>query len=139
MRPRILTLAALLSVALVAGVRSERPPQQKKAAANFVVGTVEKLDKRTSPFFGDGERTDYTATVKVDKVERGDQIKPGDTIKVTWFHVTKRPSKLVPAAYGHGYPVVAKSKIRAWLLEGKDKTFGVIYNSGGIEALKTEK
>src|SRR5262249_14366942 len=113
MRPRILTLAALLSLTLIFGVRAERPPQPKKAAANVVVGTVEKLDKRTAPFFGDGVRTDYTASVKVDKVERGDQVKPGDTIKVTWYHVTKRPSKLVPAAYGHGYPVVAKSKIRA--------------------------
>src|SRR4051812_42856664 len=128
MHLRILTLAALLSLVLVAGVRAERPPQQKSAAASVVVGTVEKLDKRTAPFFGDGVRTDYTATVKVEKVERGDQVKPGDTIKVTWFNVTKRPSKPVPGAYGHGYPVKEMGKIRVWLLEGKDKTFGVIYN-----------
>jgi hypothetical protein len=139
MRLRILIPTALLSLVLVAGIRAERPPQQKKAAANVVVGTVEKLDKRNAAFLGDGVRTDYTATVKVDKVERGAQIKEGDTIKITWYHVTKRPSKPVPGAYGHGYPVVDKSKIRVWLLEGKNKTFGVIYNSGGIEALKTEK
>jgi hypothetical protein len=139
MRLRTLIPAALLSLTLIFGVRAERPPQQKKAAANVVVGTVERLDSKASPFFGDGEITDYAAKVKVDKVERGDQLKPGDTINIGWFHVTKRPSKLVPGAYGHGYSVKEKGKIRVWLLEGKDKCFSVIYNSGGIEPVKTEK
>src|SRR5262245_31970422 len=118
MQPRNFTLTALLCLPLVAGVRAEIAPQPMSTAANVVVGTVDKVATSTAPFGGDGVRTDYTATVKVDKVERGDQVKPGDTIQVTWFNVTKRPSRAFPGAYGHSYPAKEKSKIRVWLHKG---------------------
>jgi hypothetical protein len=133
MRPRNFTLTALLCLALVPAVRAERPPQQKNVASDVVVGTVEKVTTSEKAFGGDGVLTNYTATLTVDKVERGDSIKPGDTITVTWFHVTKRPSRPLVGAFGHQYPVKEKGSIRAWLLKGRDKTFGVIYNSAGIE------
>jgi hypothetical protein len=137
MRSHYFALAALLSLALVSTTRAERPPQPRSAATDVIVGTVEKVTTSTSPFGGDGVSTTYMATVKVDKVEKGTNVKEGDTITVSWYKVTKSPSRPLPGAYGHSYPVKEKGQIRAWLLKGKP--FGVIYNSGGIETIKSGK
>ena len=139
MRLRTLPLVAVLSLVVVAGARAERPPQQKNTATDVIVGTVEKVTARTSPFGGDGVSTTYAATIKVTKVEKGKNVKEGDTINVSWYRVTKSPSRPLPGAYGHSYPVKEKGQIRAWLLKGKGETFGVIYNSAGIEAIKSDK
>lgn len=114
---------------------AERPPQDKKTATDVVTGTVVKVTIKDSLFGGDGVKTDYTAEVKVDKVERGD-TKPGDTIKVTWFHVTKRPSRPLAGAFGHAYSVKEKEMIRVYTIKGKGDDFGVIYNREGIEKVK---
>jgi hypothetical protein len=132
-------LAVLLGVVLVAAARAERPPQPKSAATDVIVGTVEKVTTSTSPFGGDGVSTTYTATVKVDKVEKGTGAKEGDTITVSWYKVTKSPSRPLPGAYGKSYPVKEKGQIKAWLIKGKGKAFGVIYNAGGIETVKSDK
>src|SRR5262245_21745035 len=116
MRSRII-LSVIVLLLTVGLLPAERPPQDQRIATDVVTGTVEKLTTKESAFGGDGVRTDFTATVKVDKVERGENVKPGGTIKVTWFHVTKRPSRLLPAAYGHGYGVKEKDAIRAYLLK----------------------
>jgi hypothetical protein len=136
---RTLSISLTVFLALAVTARAERPPQPKSAATDVIAGTVEKLTTSTSPFGGDGVSTTYTATVKVDEVEKGKNVKPGDTITVSWYKVTKSPSRPLPGAYGHGYPVKENGKIRAWLLKGKDKSFGVIYNHAGIETLKTDK
>jgi hypothetical protein len=135
----MLAFCVCVFLALAVTARAERPPQSRTEATDVVVGTIEKLTTSTSPFGGDGVSTTYTATVKVDEVEKGKNVKPGDTITVSWYKVTKSPSRPLPGAYGHGYPVKEKVKIRAWLLKGKDRSFGVIYNHVGIETLKPDK
>jgi hypothetical protein len=133
MRPLLSCLALLgLSTALLA----ERPPQDKKVATDVVVGTVKKVSTKESPFGGDGVRTDYTAEVEVKSVDRGENVKKGDTVKVAWFHVTKQPSRFIAGAFGHGYGVKENDTIRAYTVKGKGGDFEVIYNREGIEKVK---
>jgi hypothetical protein len=130
---RCFTALALL-LALTVAARAERPTQPKKDATLIVTGTVQKVESANEKFGGDGVLTKYTAQVKVDKVEKGKDAKPGDTIDVHWFQVTKRPTLAFPGAYGHKYDVKEKAAVRVYLVKrGDDKGFEVIYNSEGIE------
>lgn len=130
MRTRTFLLAALV---LAAEARAERPPQQKDTATDVVVGTVEKIKTDEKKFFDDGVRSEYTATVKVEKADKGD-LKAGDTISVKWFRVTRFPSKPVAGAAGHAYPAAKeKETVKVWLIKSKDGTYGVIYNKDGME------
>jgi hypothetical protein len=116
---------------------AERPPQGKALASHVIVGTIEKISTKEMPFGGDGVQTDYTAEVKLDKVERGSTLKPGDTITLSWFNVTRKPSKFFAGAYGHAYDVKEKDTIRAWMLSaGKAGQYRVIYNADGVEKVK---
>jgi hypothetical protein len=129
-------LAVPVAVVLAAGVAlAERPPEPREKADLVVVGTVKKVGTKQGTFGGDGVQTNYTAEVEVDQVDRGKGARAGETIKVTWFHVTKTPSRPLPGAYGHHYAIKAKEKARFWLRKG-DKEWSVIYNSDGVEKLK---
>jgi hypothetical protein len=134
-------LSALVAVLIFAVVaRAERPPQAPEKAQLVVSGTVTKLTTATTAFAGDGVRTDYTAEVVVDAVDRGDTVKAGDTITLTWFHVTKRPSGPIVGAFGHDYPIKEKDKAKFWLMErGPQVPKGVwvvIYNKNGVEKIE---
>lgn len=131
---RTLLVIAVL-IGFTSSLHAERPPQKKESANAVIVGVVEKIAKAESPFFGDGVRTDYTATIKVEKAEKG-SLKAGDSITVKWFHITKKPSLPVVGAFGHGYPVKEKDTVRAWLLANKEDSYTVIYNQDGMEKVK---
>src|SRR5207302_1314214 len=77
---KVRAIAAGLVVILVAGARAERPPEPRDDARLVVVGTVKKVTTKKSEFGGDGVRTDYTAEVAVDRVEKGEGVKPGETV-----------------------------------------------------------
>jgi len=94
---------------------AERPPQSREKATVAITGTVKSIATKTSSFGGDGERTDYTAEIVVDAVTQGDKVKAGDTITVTWYHVTKLPTKPIVGAFGHSYPIKEKDKAKFWL------------------------
>lgn len=127
-------LVCIVVVMLVASVvQAERPPQSREKADLVVVGKVAKLATKDATFGDDGTMTTYTATVKVDKVEKG---KAGDTITVTWFRVTKSPSKPLPAAYGQDHKLKEKDTATFWLMEGGKDRWNVIYNSKGVEKAK---
>ena len=49
-------------------------------------------------FGDDGVLTNYQAELKVQAVEKGKDVQKGDTIKFSWFQVTKRPTKAFPGA-----------------------------------------
>src|SRR5262249_43777544 len=108
MKTRVPVGAALAAAVLVAGARAERPPEQRDDAKLVVAGLVQKVTTKKDKFGGDGVRTDYTAEVAVDKVEKGEGVKPGDTIKVSWFRVTKNPSRPFVGAFGHAYKIKEK-------------------------------
>ncbi len=137
MKARWVAMASVVLGLLVAGVQAERPPQKRDDAKLVVVGTVKKITPKESKWFGDGISTTYTAEVAVDKVDRGRGAKAGETIQVTWYRVTKTPTKPPPAAYGHSYPIKAKDRARFWLTgEPRGKgAWTIIYNSNGVEKL----
>jgi len=124
--------AALALLAVASAANAERPLQKRDKADLTVTGKVEKITTKTSKFGNDGEMTTYTAKVAIDKVEKGDGAKAGDTIDVTWFHVTKRPSKAFPGAYGQEHDLKEKDEAKFWLMKGKD-AWSVIYNKDGVE------
>src|SRR5262249_31639398 len=136
MRPTSKLLIVLVIFSVVASIHAERPIEDKKAASDVVTGTVQKITAKEQKYENDGIRTSYVAEIKIDQVERGKNTKPGEVISVTWFHVTKTPSKPVPDAYGHKYDVQEKTAVRAYLIREK-KVFSIIYNPAGIEKLKT--
>jgi hypothetical protein len=138
MKKCLSALIALLIVAVVA--HAERPPQAPEKAQLVVSGTVTKLTTATTTFAGDGVRTDYTAEVVVDAVDKGDTVKAGDTITLTWFCVTTRPSdRRIVGAFGHDYSIKEKDKAKFWLMERGPMVpkgvWVVIYNKNGVEKI----
>jgi len=127
---------AVVALGLLASMSfAERPPVQRKEADAVVTGTVTSITSKESAFVSDGIRTNYQAKVTVDKVDRNNAVKAGDVITVTWFHVTTRPSRPTPGAYGHAYHLKKGDRAKFWLLpSGKD--WEIIYNSDGVEKLK---
>jgi hypothetical protein len=126
------TLAVIALALLVAAATAERPVQKRDKADLVVSGKVEKIATKTAKFGNDGEMTNYVVTVKVDKVETGKDVKAGDSIEVRWFHVTKRPSKPLPGAYGQAHDLKEKDEAKFWLMKAKDG-WTVIYNKDGVE------
>ena len=125
-------IACLAAVLLVCSARAERPPQSREKADLVLVGEVTKLATAEEKFGGDGVKTTYTATVKVDKVEKG---KAAGDISVTWFRVTTRPSNPLPGAYGQDHKLKENDAARFWLMKEKDG-YSVIYNPKGVEKVK---
>ena len=131
---------AVVVLVFAVTARAERPPQSRDEAKLVVRGTVKQITTKTSPFGGNGVRTDYTAEVVVDAVDRGEKVKAGDTITLTWFHVTTQPTgRLIVGAFGHGYAVAEKDRARFWLMDrapGVPKgVWVVIYNKNGVEKI----
>jgi len=115
-------------------VWAERPPQKREDADVVVTGVVKKIATSERTFGGDGINTTYTATVEVTQVKKG-EVKVGDTIQVTWFRVTKNPSKPLTGAYGQAHKIAEKDEATFWLL-GTKSPYSVIYNITGIEKVK---
>ena len=130
---------ALAFLAFAARAQAERPPQSRDDAKLVVSGTVKAITTKDSAFGGDGVRTDYTAEVVVDSVDRGEKVKAGDTITLTWFHVTKKPTGFIVGAFGHGYALKEKDKAKFWLMDRGPGTpkgvWVVIYNRNGVDKM----
>jgi hypothetical protein len=131
--------AAFVLAVLASAARAERPPQSRDDAKLVVSGTVKTITTKETAFGGDGVRTDYSAEIVVDAVDRGDKVKAGDTVTATWFYVTKKPTKLIVGAFGHNYDLKEKEKAKLWLTDrspGLAKgSWAVIYNKNGVEKI----
>jgi hypothetical protein len=137
MRMTILVWLCSLALALfVQRACAERPLEKKEAATNVVTGVIQKIEAKESKFGDDGVLTRYAADVRIDKVDRGEGLKVGDTVRAEWFHVTKRPSKPFPGAYGHAYAVKKGAAVQLYLVKGSGGGYEVIYNPAGIEPVK---
>jgi hypothetical protein len=127
----------LAVLAFAATARAERPPQVREEARLIVSGTVQKITVETFPFGNDGLRSDYTANVLIDAVQKGKQVKPQQTLAVSWFQITKRPTQPMPGAYGHRYTIKAKDRATFWLMtQNPGGSWALIYSPQGIEKLK---
>jgi hypothetical protein len=132
--------AVLMTLTVVVMARAERPPQSREKAKRVVTATVKKITTKEDSYGGDGVITHYTAELLVDSVEKGDAVKAGDTISVTWFHRTKRASKQLVGAFGHGYDIAEKDQAKFWLMDRAPNVppgvWVVIYNKDGVEKIK---
>ncbi len=127
----------MLTLTLLAILAPDLPPQPRDAADLVVTGAIEKLTKTPRKWSEDGEKTTFTARVKVAKVEKGKGVKAGDVIEVTWEAVTKVPT-MPPLKYAHGqlHPVKEKDEVRMWVVKPAVGPMVVIYNKDGVEKLK---
>ncbi len=137
MNPQVMSLISVVVIAVfVNDGRAERKPEEKSAATLVVIGEVAGVETKVSKFGVDGERTDYTATVKIDDVQKGMTEK--NIISIHWFQVTKTPTNPFPGEYGLGYAVKKGERVRAYLRKKDDKSsvsvYEVLYNKDAIES-----
>jgi hypothetical protein len=133
------TSAPLAVVALMAGVAlAERPPEQRKDADVVVRGELVKIAPKEEKIGGkqDGVLATYQADLKVTSVEKGAGIKAGDTLKISWIHITKKPTGNFVGAFGHDYKVKKGDHVEVHLMKREGDTFEVIYNQAGMEEAK---
>jgi hypothetical protein len=128
-------MAVMLALLLAGTASAERIPQPRSEADLVLAGTVARVTSTDKKFGSDGVMTTYVAEVKVSEVEKGKGAKAGETVKVTWFNVTKTPSRPLPGAYGQAHKLKAKDNARFWLMKSKGPWI-VIYNKDGVEKLK---
>ncbi|MFO0845232.1 MAG: hypothetical protein U0797_23095 [Gemmataceae bacterium] len=128
-------IAALMAGLALPMARAERPPERREDADAVVVGKVKKVATKMEEFGGDGVATHFTAEVEVAKVDKGEGLKAGQTIRVKWFRVTKTPTKPIAGAFGHVYKIDKGDEARFWLMGSPKKGFEVIYNRDGVEKL----
>lgn len=129
--------SVLMLTFAVTPATAERQPQPRESADHVLTGVIQDIDTEHSSFgdgcLGSGTSTHYTATMRVDAVERGTGIETGKTIKVRWFHVTRKPLDPPPGAYGHGYEAARRgAAVRVYLMNGPDG-LEVIYSPDGME------
>ena len=74
-RRRIISTAIAALLALASGSLAERAPEDRSQATHVVVGTVDGVYVRDR-----GEFHDYVVEIAVEKVEKGDALKPGQTL-----------------------------------------------------------
>ena len=101
---------------LVATTFAEIPTQPKKDAAYVVTGQVKKIYER------DGRaHREYLIEIRVDEVERGQDLQNGDTIYVHAF--MRRPGDTVtePGAAGHRAIPEEGQQIKAWTKGKRDR------------------
>jgi hypothetical protein len=133
MRSNLLT--ALCLALFAAWAQAERRPEQRDQADLVVTGKISQITPKSEKFGSDGTVVHYSADVDVKQVEHGKGIKPGQTLTVTWLHVTKRPSKPFAGAYGHRYPIKAGDAARFWLMDRGEGRWEIVYNPKGVEKL----
>lgn len=143
MRATVLIGASLLALSLVVHrAAAERPPEPKESATHVVVGVVQQVDTANESFgggrfgCGSGQRANHTGRLVVEKVERGEGVRAGDTLQMRWFEVTRSPSGGWVGPGGHSYGAAKKgARVRAHLTKGSDG-YEVIYNQEGIDAAR---
>jgi hypothetical protein len=129
-------LSAGVIVAIVSGAAlGERAPEDRKDARLVLVGTVKKVTSEREKLEEDGEITYYTATVAVEKVERGKDVKAGEDIKVYWYKVTRVPTAKRPRGSSHPCSCAEKDRARFWINKGS-RGWEIIFSSDGVEKLK---
>jgi hypothetical protein len=128
------TAAATAIVVIACGALAERPPEEKKDAQVVVTGKLAKITENTEKIGAkkDGVLAHYEAELKVAAVEKGDGIKAGDTLKITWIYVPTKPSGDFVGAFGHDYKVKQGDQVEAYLMKRAGGKLEVLYNPAGM-------
>ncbi|HEY1860731.1 MAG TPA: hypothetical protein VGG61_10275, partial [Gemmataceae bacterium] len=81
MKPRLIApVAVLATLAIATHAAAERAPEDRSKATHVVVGNVEGVYLRE-----EGDTRHYVVEIAVEKVEKGDKVKTGDTIYVRCY------------------------------------------------------
>ena len=132
----VLIVTLIVATTVLEHSLAERLTEKREQATHVVTGVIKDVVAKESKFATDGVMTNYTAEITIDTVDKGKGLKAGETVKAYWFHVTKTPTKPLPAAYGFAQTAAKKgAAIRVYLMQRKDG-FEVIYNKDGFEAIK---
>jgi hypothetical protein len=136
---------------LACGLRAEKPnmtPEElRETATNVVVGKVLAVYERPESA-GNWKYTRYVAEVRVEKVEKGDGLKPGELVYARyWRKAWQGKGNPPPDTAGHrGLPAagdttriyLAKNAYDGFTFENKDGGFNVI-GANGFETLTPAK
>lgn len=123
-------VVAVAVVVMSGAALAERPPEEPKDAQVVVTGALTGIapkEHKVGPK-KDGIQTDYTAELKVAAVEKGEGIKVGDTIKITWMHMTTRPTGSFVGAFGHDYQVKKGDTVKVYLMKRGSSVLEVAYD-----------
>lgn len=134
---RIVSLVLVLTA--LAPAFAERIFEKKENATNVVTGTVTKVYSKDSKLGDTGVFTHYLVEIKVQKVEKGDGIKPEQPLYVRCSRPTKQPGTPIAGPSGHRYIPKEGETIRAFLNRQPDGGFEVVYPEGIDPLGKVEK
>lgn len=136
---RFMVVAVAVVVMVMNGLAlAERPPEDPKDAQVVVIGELTGIafkEEKVGPN-KDGIMTDYTAELKVAVVEKGEGIKAGDTIKITWMHMTTKPTGSFVGAFGHDYKVKKGDTVKAYLMKRGGSPLEVAYDQNCMVKVK---
>ena len=91
-------------------------------ASGLESGEVSKVYTRDS-----GHYTEYLVEIRIDKVEKGDDLKKRT---YAYVHVSDRKANapLQPSASGHAVPPKVGTPVRAWTMEIRGRLMGLYPN-----------
>ena len=101
------TVFAMVSLIVVPASFADRAPVDRKTAKFVFEGEVESVEKSE-----DGEHDWYLVHIKIQRVEKGEGIKAGDTFKATCYRLV-RPKPKSFASPGHGFAPAKGTQIKA--------------------------
>jgi hypothetical protein len=144
---RLVAVGLLLGV-LSAGARAEKEPlspeELRETATHVVVGQAAQVFARTEKV-NNYEYTRYVAEIRIDEVEKGDGIKPGELMYVRYWR--KRwlgPGNPPPGTAGHSGRPTAGQTLRIYAAKNAYDGFGTTKDGGynviganGFEKIKT--
>ncbi len=117
--------------------------QLEKAATHIVVGKVGSISSTTN-LHGQYATTTYTANIAIDRVEKGEGVKPGDVVEVRYLATGWRGSGPPPPFdSGHSPRPKQNDTVRAYLVNKGYNGAGYttdgrydVYYKNGFEILR---
>jgi len=123
--------AGLVALVLATIVYAERAPEERSKATHVVLGKVEGVYARD-----EGDTRHYVVEIAVEKAEKGDRVKPGETFYVRCYlripdyykdkKLSEEEQKRI-ARRGPGYDGVPKEgeRVRVYAKSGEGKYDGI--------------
>lgn len=133
----LLAFSAITTPVLAAKALTPKA-QLEKAATHIVVGKVGLISSTKQPE-GQWTSTNYVAEIAIDRVEKGEGLKPGDIVQVR-YHTQGWRGSGPPPPFDSGYSPLPKQNdnVRAYLVNQgyngagytRDRHYDVYYKNG---------
>lgn len=134
MKSRILiqfTVASLLATPFCCGEKADYPGEAEEKATNILTGTVTTIYSKVTRTEAH-ETGHYIAEVRVESVQKGEGIQPGQLAYVRYWHHLKWLEKgpIPPGPSGHANIPKEGERRRICLVKSADGALDVYYVSG---------